>query len=90
MKVLVKFDVKDLGFFEMIMLVQDGLVDMQLFYPETLEDNKDEIRENIVNIIERNGMSFQSYLSDKVEQPRPISEVFPKIYEGRNMINVTA
>ncbi len=89
-KVLVKFDVKDLGFFEMIMLVQDGLVDMQLFYPEALEDNKEEIRANIVKIIERNDMSFNSYLSNKVEQPKSISEVFPKLYEGRNMINVTA
>ncbi len=89
-KVLVKFDIKELGFFEMIMLIQDGLVDMQLFYPETLEENKEEIRKNIFNIIERNDMSFRSYFSDKVEQPKPISDVFPKIYEGRNMINVTA
>ena len=74
----------------MIMLVQDGLVDMQLFYPEALEDNKEEIRANIVKIIERNDMSFNSYLSNKVEQPKSISEVFPKLYEGRNMINVTA
>lgn len=89
-KVLVKFDVKDLGFFEMVMLIQDGLVDMQLFYPESLEDDKEEIRKNIFNIIERNEMSFRSYLSDKLSEPKSISEVFPKLYEGRNMINVTA
>lgn len=89
-KVLVKFDVKDLGLFEMIMLVQDGLVDMQLFYPEELEEDKEEIRKNIFTIMERNDMSFRSYFADKVEIPKPISEVFPKLYEGRNMINVTA
>jgi hypothetical protein len=88
-KLLVKFDIKDLGFFEMIMLVQNSKVDMQLYYPEALAPMKSQIKENIFTIVERNNLKFRSYMADKCEKPKPISEVFHKLYEGRNMINVT-
>lgn len=88
-KLFVKFDIKDLGFFEMIMLVQNSKVDMQLFYPESLEPMKTQIREGIFTIIERNDLKFRSYMADKCVKPKPISDVFKKLFEGRNMINVT-
>lgn len=88
-KLFVKFDIKDLGFFELIMLVQNSKVDMQLFYPENMEQNKNQIREGIFTIIERNDLKCRSYLADKCVQPKPLSDVFRKLFEGRNMINVT-
>ena len=88
-KLLVKFDIKDVGFFEMIMLVQNSKVDMQLYYPEKLEMMRSQIKDNIFTIIERNDLKFRSYMAEKCEKPKPISEVFRKLYEGRNMINVT-
>lgn len=88
-KLFVKFDIKDLGFFEMIMLVQNGKVDMQLFYPEHLETMKGQIKEGIFTIIERNDLKFRSYMADRCVQPKPISDVFHKLFEGRNMVNVT-
>lgn len=88
-KLFVKFDIKDLGFFEMIMLVQNSKVDMQLFYPESLEPMKNQIKEGIFTIVERNDLKFSSYMSDKCVQPKPISDVFHKLFEGRNMLNVT-
>lgn len=88
-KLLVKFDIKDLGFFEMVMLVQNGKVDMQLFYPEHLEPMKNQIKEGIFTIVERNDLKFRSYLAEKCVKPKPISDVFHKLFEGRNMVNVT-
>lgn len=88
-KLFVKFDIKDLGFFEMIMLVQDGKVDMQLFYPESLEPMKAHIKDGMFTIMERNDLKFRSYMAEKCVAPKPISEVFKKLFEGRNMINVT-
>nr|WP_315024643.1 hypothetical protein [uncultured Aminipila sp.] len=88
-KLLVKFDIKDLGFFEMIMLVQNSKVDMQLFYPEHLEPMKSQIKDGIFTIVQRNDLKFRSYMADKCAQPKPISDVFPKLFEGRNMVNVT-
>lgn len=88
-KLFVKFDIKDLGFFEMIMLIQSKKVDMQLYYPESLESDKAMIRDSIFNIIERNDLSFRSYMAEKCAEPKPLSDVFKKLSEGRNMINVT-
>lgn len=88
-KLLIKFDIKDKGFFELIMLVDDGKVDMQLFYPDEYESAKSQIKESMFAIMERNDLKFRSYAAGKCVQPVSISEVFPKIYEGRNMINVT-
>ena len=88
-KLLLKFDIKDKGFFEMIMLVDNGKVDMQLYYPEAYEPFKAEFKEGMFTIIERNDLKMRSYAADKCVKPVSISEVFPKIYEGRNMINVT-
>ncbi|QIB68387.1 hypothetical protein Ami103574_03225 [Aminipila butyrica] len=89
-KLLVKFDIKDLGFFEMILLVQNSKVDMQFFYPEGLEPMKGQIKDSIFAIMERNELKFRSYMADKCAQPKAISDVFHKLFEGRNMVNVTA
>lgn len=88
-RMLIKFDIKDLGYFEMVLFAQDNKVDMELFYPERLEPLRAEIGQGLTNIMEKNGLSFQSLLLDKCVAPKTVSEVFPKIYEGRNVVNVT-
>lgn len=88
-KMLIKFDIKDLGYFEMILLAQGDKVDMELLYPERLEPLQNKIREELQVIMERNDLSFQSLFLGKCEEPKSISQVFPKIYEGRNVVNVT-
>ena len=87
-KVLVKFDIKGVGFFETIILTQNRVVEMQLFYPEKYTDREYEMKDALTEIMARNGLSFKSLLLAKVEAPKSISEVFPKIYERRNAVNV--
>jgi len=88
-KMLVKFDIRDLGYFEMILFSQDGKLDLELYYPEVLEQKEKEISQGISEIIARNQISFRSFVLGKCIAPKSISEVFPKLYEGRNEINVT-
>lgn len=88
-KMLIKVDVKNVGYFEMILLYFDDKVDLQLYYPPSLDHAKDEIRAGIREITARNALNLQSFISEKVEKPKAISEVFPKIYERKNAINVT-
>ncbi len=88
-KLFVKFDIRETGYFEMIMLIENNKVDMQLFYPESFESKKSDIRSTIMEILDRNDLKVRSYFADICVQPKPISEVFKKLYEGRNMINVT-
>ena len=59
-KLLLKFDIKDKGFFELIMLVDNGKVDLQLFYPDKYDAYKNQIKDGIFTIIERNDMKVRS------------------------------
>lgn len=88
-KMLIKFDIKELGFFEMILLSQDGKLDMELFYPEGLAAMEKDIAQDIVQIVARNNLDFRTLALGKCAAPKSISEVFPKLYERRNAINVT-
>ena len=87
-KLFIKFDIKDVGYFEMILLSRGETVDMQLFYPERLAVHKKMIQEGISNIMERNGIHSTSLYTDVLQTPKTISEVFPKLYERMNAVNV--
>lgn len=88
-KMLIKFDIKNLGFFEMILYTQDGKLDMELFYPEKLAEKEKDIARDISEIVARNNLDFRTLALGKCTVPKSISEVFPKVYERRNAINVT-
>ena len=72
----------------MILLSRGETVDMQLFYPERLAVHKKMIQEGISNIMERNGIHSTSLYTDVLQTPKTISEVFPKLYERMNAVNV--
>ncbi len=89
-KLMIKFDIKDVGFFETVLLVQDdNKVFIELFYPEEYAHLDRAIKEGINEILTRNDFQIQSLNVGKMDRPKTLSEVFPKIYEGRNAVNVT-
>lgn len=87
-KLLIKFDIKEVGFFDLILVSQNGVVDMQLYYPQKLAPMEKVIKTGMNTIIEKNGLSFRSFSIEKCIKPKTISEVFPKIYERKNAVNV--
>lgn len=87
-KILMKFDIKNVGYFEMILLSRDKSVDMNLFYPEHLDSSRREFRTAINEIMNRNGLTVTGFMSAIMTVPKTVSEVFPKIYERKNSINV--
>lgn len=87
-KLLIKFDIKDVGFFDLILNVKKEFLDLQLFYPEKLSAFEKEIKKGILDIAERNGFTFRFFQIDKSIRPKTLSEVFPKLYERKNAINV--
>jgi hypothetical protein len=88
-KLLIKFDIKGVGFFETIILAQNKNIDMELYYPEKYAGLEHEMKDALTDIMSRNSYSFRSLYLSKCETPKAISEVFPKIYDRRNAINVT-
>lgn len=87
-KMLIKFEIETVGFFDLYLIYKNGKVDMQLDYPDTLPANKQEIRENLNQIMARNGLSFSSLVLEKGVPPIPLTEAFPKLLEKRGTINV--
>lgn len=88
-KLLLKFDIENIGFFDMIVYMNGKEVSIQLYYPEKLDKSQKVIQKNISDIVEKNGLKFNSIQLSKSSRRLTISEVFPQILERRNNINVT-
>ena len=88
-KLLLKFDMKDVGFFDIFCYYEDGKMDLLLHYPENLIKEEKEIREGIADILKKNGMEIRYLAVEKGKESIPVSAAFPQIYERRNAVNVT-
>lgn len=87
-KLLVKFEIQDVGFFDLYLYYKNGKVEMQLDYPEGLQVEQRQIREQMNQIMARNGLSFSSLVLEQGMPPIPLFEAFPKLLERKNTINV--
>ena len=88
-KLLLKFDMKDVGFFDIFCYYEDGKMDLLLHYPENLIKEEKEIREGIADILKKNGMEVRYLAVEQGKESIPVSAAFPQIYERRNAVNVT-
>lgn len=87
-KLLIKFDIQNVGFFEMVILCQKSKIDMLFFYPQGFDGKSAEIKKAITHIMEKNGLSCGNIAVDRSVAPLVVSDVFPKIYERKDTINV--
>lgn len=88
-KLLIKFDLKDVGFFDMMMYYEKGKMDMLIHYPKELVGHESDIRENIRRIMTRNHLEVEYLAVEEGKTPIKVSAAFPKIFERRNSVNVT-
>ncbi len=88
-KLLIKFDLKDVGFFDMMMYYEKGKMDMLIHYPEELKEHESDIREGIRKIMSRNHLELEYLAVEQGKESIPVSAAFPKIFERRNSVNVT-
>ncbi|MCI9075395.1 MAG: hypothetical protein HFH10_06270 [Dorea sp.] len=88
-KLLIKFDLKDVGFFDMMLYYEKGKMDILIHYPEELSDHESDIREGIRKIMKRNNLEVEYLAVEQGKESIPVSAAFPKIFERRNSVNVT-
>ncbi len=88
-RVYLRFNVEGLGNFDMIMNMQHGKVDLQLLCPDGMDKDFREIKKDISQIIEKNNLKQNNIYVEKGTEKINLIDVFPKIKEGRNAINVT-
>lgn len=87
-KLLLKFDVQELGGFQLLLALQDRKVDMQLDIPETLMKKQEAIQKGIAEIIKRNGMGVNRFWVKGKEKDLEIQDAFPEIRERGRGVNV--
>ena len=85
---LVKFDIQELGFFDLFFVYQDKNVNMQLNYPDSLKDKEKEIRNKVAEVLAENGLTGKELFFGSSKESIAISEAFPQIFERKNSINV--
>ncbi len=86
---LVKFDIQDLGLFDMFFVCKENNLRMQMNCPVELEEDLPKIQEDIAKILARNNLKTEELFVEVGQPSVPISEAFPKIFERRNSINVS-
>lgn len=86
---LIKFDIKDVGFFDLYFIYQDGTIRMQLNCPEKLREKTRKITEDMSRIMGENGIRAEELYVEPGQKSIPISDVFPKIFERKNAVNVS-
>ncbi len=86
---LVKFDIADIGFFDLFFVNKGDNLKMQIGCPEGLNEDIDMIREDIKRIVATHGFYADELFVDCEVSSIPISEAFPKIFERENSVNVS-
>ncbi len=85
---LVKFDIQEVGFFDLFFVYQDKKVNLQLNYPDALKDKEKEIRNKVAEVLAENGLTGKELFFGSSKESIAISEAFPQIFERKNSINV--
>lgn len=87
-KLLFKMDIQSLGLFDVVLKSQDRDVEIQIACPEKVAVFSRQIEDSVSQILSRNGLTPKGVVARKMERPVTLTEVFPKIFEGKNSINV--
>ncbi len=88
MKFLFKIDVQSVGLFDVVLTNRDREVELMVACPERVAPFSKQIEQAISTILINNGLTPAKVNVRKMERPLSLTEVFPKIFEGRNSINV--
>ena len=88
LRFLFKIDIQGLGFFDMVLTCQRETVDIRLFCPQTVAPFSQLVQGELSHILSDHGLSAGAVQVQAMERPLTISEVFPRIFEGENSINV--
>ena len=90
MRFLFKMDVQGVGLFDVILTSRDKEVEVAVACPAGAAPFAREIEKTVSQILVRNELTPAGVSVRKMERPVTLTEVFPKIFEGKNSVNVKA
>lgn len=88
MRFLFKLDVEKVGLFDVILTSRDKEVEVAVACPPGVAPFSREIEKTVSGILTRNDLTPVGVSVRKMERPVTLTEVFPKIFEGKNSVNV--
>ena len=88
MKFLFKMDIQSLGLFDIVLTSREKEVDIRIACPETAAPFSKEIEQAVSGILSRNGLTPVGVSVRKMDRPVTLTEVFPKLFEGKNSVHV--
>ena len=88
MRLLFKMDVQSLGLFDVILTAQGTDVDVQIACPDKAVPFTKQIGDAVSEILTRNELKPTRVAVRRMERPVTLTEVFPKLFEGKNSVNV--
>ncbi len=86
---LIKFDVQEVGFFDLFFMYTDNKIRLQMTCPTKLEEDLDGIHKAISQILVDNGIAIEELFVETGTPSIPISSAFPRIFERKNSVNVS-
>ena len=90
LRFLLKADIQSLGLFDIVVTSRANSVDLAVRCPESVAPFSEIIRGSLTAILSDNGLSIGSVDVKKMTKPLTVSEIFPKIFDGKDSINVRA
>ena len=88
LRFLFKMDIEGLGLFDIVLTCQEQRVGLQVRCPERVASFAGTMEQALGHILKENGLEPVQVQVGKMERPLTLSEVFPKLFEGKNGINV--
>ena len=89
MRLLLKFDIQELGLFDLVLTMHGDTVEANLHCPPALGAFSRMFEEKMTELAARNGLKAAAARVSPMDRPLTISEVFPKIFERMDSINVS-
>lgn len=88
LRFLFKLDIQGLGMFDIVLANRAEQVDMQIFCPEKVALFSHKMESELTKILTNNGLIPGTIQVSRIEKPLTISQVFPKLFERKNSVNV--
>lgn len=87
-RILLKMDIQSLGAFDVLINARESTVSMSVRCPEEVAAFSEQISHALEDILTRNGLKPDTVVVAAMKKPLTISEVFPKLFERMDSINV--
>ena len=88
-KGLVKFDIQDVGFFDLYFLYSEGKVSVKINMPHDLQDDENRIRQDIGRMFREHMIQAEEIVTGKSRVSTPITDVFTNLKERKTSVNVS-